>query len=275
MKTFPPGGHLWQKMLVFMERFDPVQVRYLGHDWRRLIETVARAAELSSNRLIAIPPIRTAILRLDPSSSCFTSTHLLFVRFCLHAKAFQAALPILDHDIYHFPAHPDKKSHSSLPCAHHEISSTFITVGSGLSEKLNYHDHLSYFLYGAMLYLGLKLWERALLFLEIVIMSPTGNTASMIQVEAYKKWVLVGLLLKGKVSCDVPIFHIMERSLTELQPLGMPRTTNSQTSKYLRAIAKPYDAFAEAFKEGNGEKLHAEYKVAQTIWQSVRKAFQD
>lgn len=51
-----------------------------------------------------------------------------------------------------------------------------------------------------MLYLGLREWERALLFLEVVIVAPTSNTASMIQVEAYKKWVLVGLLLKGKVS---------------------------------------------------------------------------
>lgn len=50
-----------------------------------------------------------------------------------------------------------------------------------------------------MLYLGLKQWERALLFLEIVIVSPANNTASMIQVEAYKKWVLVGLLLEGRV----------------------------------------------------------------------------
>ena len=64
---------------------------------------------------------------------------------------------------------------------------------------MSYQDHLTYFLYGAMLYLGLKNWKRALLFLEIVIVSPATNTASMIQVEAYKKWVLVGLLLKGRV----------------------------------------------------------------------------
>jgi hypothetical protein len=36
------------------------------------------------------------------------------------------------------------------------------------------------------------------LFLEIVIMAPTNNTASIIMIEAYKKWVLVGLLLRVK-----------------------------------------------------------------------------
>lgn len=84
-------------------------------------------------------------------------------------------------------------------CAHHDSGSTFITNASGLSDKLEYLDHLQYFLYGAMIYMALKKWKRALFFLEIVIMSPANNTASMIQVEAYKKWVLVGLLLKGKV----------------------------------------------------------------------------
>lgn len=90
------------------------------------------------------------------------------------------------------------------PCAHHESSSSYITSSNGLSAKLDYRDYLEYFLYGAMLYMGLQRWERALLFLEIVIMAPTNNTASIIMIEAYKKWVLVGLLLRGEVSdhCD-------------------------------------------------------------------------
>ena len=52
-----------------------------------------------------------------------------------------------------------------------------------------------------MLYMGLKEWKKALLFLEIVMTSPVTNNASKIQVEAYKKWVLVSLLYKGSVSC--------------------------------------------------------------------------
>ena len=48
--------------------------------------------------------------------------------------------------------------------------------------------------------MAFKDWERALLFLEIVMVSPTASTASKIQAEAYKKWVLVSLLHRGKVS---------------------------------------------------------------------------
>lgn len=51
-----------------------------------------------------------------------------------------------------------------------------------------------------MCYMGLKEWKRALLYLELVIISPVMNHASRIQVEAYKKYVLVGLLHTGHVS---------------------------------------------------------------------------
>lgn len=51
-----------------------------------------------------------------------------------------------------------------------------------------------------MIYMGLKDWKHALFFLEVVISSPVANNASKIQVEAYKKLVLVRLLYKGHVS---------------------------------------------------------------------------
>lgn len=151
--------------------------------------------------MVAVQPVRTAMLRLDPTTSCFTSTHTLFVRLCLEARAYRVSCPILDNDIYHFPASLGKNpTNAPLLCAKHDSSSAYINSTSGLSDTLNHKDHLQYFLYGAMLYIGMKRWDRALLFLEFAIISPTGNTASMIQVEAYKKWVLVGVLLKGRVS---------------------------------------------------------------------------
>lgn len=209
-------------MLDFMEKFDPIQIRYGGTDFRHLIELVARTAQAAAKvcslsygtsstarsadfaqPLIAIFPISSAILRLDPSGSCFTSSHLTFARLCLEAREYYAAVPVLNKDIYHFPLSSDKGGVQINPrfwCSHHEQYSTFITNASGLSEKLDYRDHLQYFLFGAMIYIGLKDWERASLFLEVVIISPASTTTSMIQVEAYKKWVLVSLLLKGRVS---------------------------------------------------------------------------
>lgn len=153
----------------------------------------------------AILPIRTAILRLDPSSACFTSNHLLFVRLCLEAREYRAALPILGKDIFYFPSPAIIELvhiNPPFPCSPHEFSSTFITMTSHLSAKLGYTHHLQYFIFGAMIYMKLKHWERALHFLEIVITCPTANTASMIQVEAYKKWILVNLVAYGIVSIE-------------------------------------------------------------------------
>ena len=75
-----------------------------------------------------------------------------------------------------------------------------MTEASGISAKLSYRDYLQYFLYGGMVYMALKEWRNALHFLGIVISTPGTSSVSLIMVEAYKKWVLVGLLENGRVS---------------------------------------------------------------------------
>ena len=158
-----------------------------------------------------MPAVRSAILRVDPLGATFTSNHLIFARLCLEARAYTDALPVLDQSIYHFPSNTNKAAENNIYpylCSNHESSSTYITPESGLSAKLNYQDHLQYFLFGAMLYMGMKEWKKALFFLEVVMISPVAENASKIQIEAYKKWVLVSLLYKGSVSIPTscPLF---------------------------------------------------------------------
>lgn len=50
-----------------------------------------------------------------------------------------------------------------------------------------------------MIYTAVKNFDRALYFYEIVITTP-AMTVSHIMLEAYKKFVLVSLLLNGKVN---------------------------------------------------------------------------
>ncbi len=149
--------------------------------------------------IAAVRPIGAAILRLDPSGSCFTSTHLLFVRLCLEARTFHAAKPILDKDIYEFPLSAKTLPSGLLPCSQHDTSAGFITDKSELSDTISYRDPLCYFLYGAMIYMALKEWQRAILLLEAVLTAPSKGQSSQIQVEAYKKWVLANLLAYGEV----------------------------------------------------------------------------
>jgi COP9 signalosome complex subunit 3 len=141
------------------------------------------------------------MLRLDPSTETLTSTHRMFAHLCLLSKSYSAALPILDNDIYQFPSVTNLAFQNMLPppCANHEFSSGYITATSGHSKKLNHRTPLEYYMYAAMIYMCLKNWERALFFLEACITMPTQNVASAIQVEAYRKYLLVGLIHTGAV----------------------------------------------------------------------------
>lgn len=215
-----------------MERFDGRQIRYAGTELRRLISMTAdkarRTSQVRSNGeaqgeatalaniaqpVAAVAPIGSALLRVDPSSSTFTSSHLVFARLCLETRAYHDALPVIDLNIYHFPPTTNKAAENSMfpyLCSNHESSCTYLTLDSGLSGKLDYRDHLRYYLFSAMIYMAMKKWKHALLFLEIVMMTPVANNASKMQVEAYKKWVLVSLLHKGHVSvvtglCSLPL----------------------------------------------------------------------
>ena len=180
-------------------------------------------------------------MRIDPSGSCFTSTHLSFARLCLEAREFEAAKPVLDNDVYAFPCTEEIPAYTAAHpylCSHHDSSSYFITSSSGLTEKLTYKDHLQYFLFGGMIYTGLKDWERALHFYELAIISPVAQKASMIQVEAYKKRILVGILAFGGVS--IPFFHPYNLLLTvfdsRYQCQRQPTPTQLRSSDPLRRL---------------------------------------
>ena len=273
-KELLPGSEIWSRLTLFLKTFDPVLVRYAGQEWRQLVELTARSAEavskarrtgslpgfFSADRyqqpLLAIAPIREAMLRLDPSCATFTSTHVLFLRLCLHAKAYSDALPVIDKYIFHFPG-----SHTSLSlenrrpaCSKHDSSAAFITDSSGLSAKLTHKDHMQYSLYGGMIYMAVKRWSQALHLLDIAVSSPVTSAVSMIMVEAYKKMILVSLLERGKVA-------------------PLPTIITSQVGKIYRSLARPYMALAGAFEGGDYAKLRAEVTIGKAIWHAVRPLF--
>lgn len=58
---------------------------------------------------------------------------------------------------------------------------------------------LLYYYYGGMIYTAIKNYERALYFFEVCISTP-AMAMSYIMLEAYKKFILVSLILHGKVT---------------------------------------------------------------------------
>lgn len=145
-------------------------------------------------------PLIAAIFRLDPMSGTLTSTHLKVLQICLRQQMYREALPILQATIHSFPAPKSLQVESDYKCSAHIDSSAYITENSGLTEKLTTLDVHEYFLLGGMIYIALQQWEGARLYLECVLVSPSHGAPSGLQVEAYKKWVLVCCILKGSVS---------------------------------------------------------------------------
>lgn len=211
---------------------------------------VIKGAEQTAAYTPAIVILHNIILRLDSSSSTLTFTHYHFVRLCLLARAYEEAADILDRPIYHIPTSLDKvttaRSMQHNLCSA-ESSSAYLTPATGLTEKFSHRSYLEYYLYAGMIYIALKRWESALAALEVVLAAPTSNTASMIMVEAYRKFVIVGLLHNGRVP-------------------KAPKTANPGAMKSVKAIAKPYDCLADAFRSRDSARFQGEIFEGQSLW---------
>lgn len=109
-----------------------------------------------------------AILKVQRNKSQLTSIHSDLCKICLVAMCFKPALEFLDVDI---------------------------TCISGI-EDAKYL--LLYYYYGGMIYTALKNYDRALYFYEVCVMTPAA-AVSYIMLEAYKKYILVSLILNGKI----------------------------------------------------------------------------
>jgi len=195
----------------------------------------------------AISPIVEAVLRLDPSGSILTSNHLLLVKLALESRVYTPVLPVLDKFILYFPGvtnqpKPQYLSSMELP------PMAYITPAFNHTSKFKYQDVLEYFIYSGMIYMGLRRWQDALDCLENAVTYPVKDgPPSKIMVEAYKKWVLVSLLLDGK-------------------PRSVPKSTSSSAAKAYHVLAKPYEALASIFETASAARLKAEVEAGSRIW---------
>ncbi|KAL6712835.1 hypothetical protein ACLMJK_009547 [Lecanora helva] len=239
-RSFKPDSPLWLKVNAFMMQFDTIQIRYVGLQFRTLIDAIALQARILGKPEAAVQPIQRAILRIDDNGDTFTPIHLTFISLCLETRSFSPARLVLNQDIVNFPPFNVKNGRSSpYLCAMEHTAQALMTPESLFYTGLVYQDHLLYFLYGAMIYMSCQDWERALVYLEIVIITPITRDASMIQVAAYKKWILVNLIWKGRVG------------LPDNGNNGsMPKTTPSQAVKQYRSLSPSYVYLAEVFENG-------------------------
>lgn len=250
--SLKPGGTLWNCLVLFLETADPVQLRYVGPEWKRLVEATEQIARAIGSPSLAIAPMRSAMIRLDPTTGTFTSAHHNFVQLCVETRSYAAATPILNNYIHTIPAKiPNAVREGleySVPCADIASSGDYIHVSSGHSEKITLLDVQEYYVLGAMAYLGLRQFKQAKHFLEHVLIVPSASIANGFMLEAYKKYVLISCLVNGEFT-------------------GTPRSANGNAIKQVKSASKAYEALAEAYVQlGNMAKLKAQIKAGTETW---------
>ena len=244
-----PGGSLWDKARLFVEHFDPVEIRYAGQEWTTLLDALSAIQPNTPQEIAAaLDLMADAMARLDPSLGTLTNSHLTFLRRCLATQSFASAFRVIQHDIHSFPAKTAPEE--TFLCSPHHLSNGYITVESGLTSKITLQDVQEYQLLCAMVYIGLRKWTEAKHHLEYIISTPTNNTANGLMLEAYQKWLLVSLLVDGEVN-------------------SVPRSASGNAVKTMKAASKPYEAIVEAFRIQDPAKLRAEFHEAQAVFTEV------
>lgn len=170
-----------------------------------------------SNPAKGIPLLKKAIGKFRLGSDHLTPLHPDYVSLCLKSHNYKAALWLLQSRIFQV----DPKRSGSTP-----------------------RDLLLYYYYGSMVYIGLKQFNLAQEALSTVLHVPT-NTITAISVEAFKKHILVSLIVQGK------------------SPSLSSKSGASQIFRHLRTYASEYVNFGETYETNQVDKV-SEYITKHT-----------
>lgn len=196
---------------------------------------------------MAVDVLATAILRIDPTGSMLTSTHISLVKLAYGTDHVERAFSVIDKSIVFYPgmANPRKPQHlsdMSLP------PPDYISENTGLTSGLKSSAILEYDLLRGLIYCSRRQWLKALNAFERVVTYPTRDQGvSKIMSEAYKKWVLVSLLSHGK-STSVPV------------------GTGAGASKAYGSIGKLYKEVATVFEMESATDLREKMNANTKEW---------
>ncbi|GFS57964.1 COP9 signalosome complex subunit 3 [Trichonephila inaurata madagascariensis] len=172
----------------FINDCNTEQVRFAPDLFARLCQLLTTCLVDRHQYIRGIPILCKAIRKIQQFPSQLTSIHACLCQLCLLSKCMKPALTFLNEDI------------------------TDINKEKSAFETKYF---LLYYYYGGMIYTCLKDYERALYFFEVAITTPS-MAVSHIMLEAYKKYILVSLILYGKIP-NLPKFtsHVVSRFIKD------------------------------------------------------------
>ncbi|KAL7936983.1 hypothetical protein V8C35DRAFT_294372 [Trichoderma chlorosporum] len=241
-----PRSLVLDEAVRFLLKFDPIQIRYVGSLFRSLLENLGSFFSPQ----VVVDLLANAILRIDPSGSVFTSTHLILVKLAYDSNCIKPALKVLDADILFYPrnAHPARSENAKVLCDT-EIEPYVYIASAGLTDAIKSSSILEYHLLQAMAYISRKDWPKAQAALERVIGHPAKDKGvSKIMVDGYKKWLLVGLLKDGR-------------------PPSVPSYISSSTRSTYNGLSEAYNTIATLFITDGASALKEEFEKGRLTWE--------
>ncbi|GBG42279.1 hypothetical protein CBR_g75710, partial [Chara braunii] len=193
----------------------------------------------------AILPLQTAIRKIQPTPEHFTPQHADFTLVCLLSKCYNAALPILDTDIFEV----DPKKTALTP-----------------------RDFLLYCYYGGTVYIGLKRFNKALQLFHHAITAPS-TVLNAITIAAYKKFVLVSLIVNGQLA-QFPKYtpSIVQRSL-KTQSQAYVNMGNAYATRNVEEVQRCITSHHEGFNNDRNLGL-AKQVVASLYKRNIQRLTQ-
>lgn len=94
---------------------------------------------------------------------------------------------------------------------------------------------LLYYYYGGMIYTAMKDYDRALYFFEVCVTTP-ALAMSHIMLEAYKKYILVSLILHGKV-------------------IAVPKYSSQVITRFIKPLSQAYHDVATTYQSSSSDDL--------------------
>lgn len=199
---------------------------------------------------IAVDLLTTALLKLDPSGTMFTSHHLPIVKLAYSTNHIETVLRLINKDIMVYPI--GRASSDSRRLCDMQLSPvSYMHLESGFTERITPSMVLEYNILCAQCHLAVRDWQAASEALERVLTSPTKDQGcSKIMADAYNKWILVGLLYKGKAPPTSTLIGVGAQRVFSI-------------------TSRPYLTVAEAFEKGEGGAAALKAEVegpSSTFW---------
>lgn len=159
----------------------------------------------------------------------------------------QSALPVIDKSIVFYPGMANTHAPQYL-CDPSVSPANYMSNLTGLTDLLNSTMVMEYDLLCGLMYVARQNWSKAQAAFERVASFPTKDGGcSKIMVEAYKKWILVALLVNGRGAFTPP--HV-----------------SAATTKTYQLLASSYLSLAAAFTGESAKHLQTEAAGNAHLW---------